>query len=129
MSVIDWAVLLGTLGFIVGYGIWRTRTDNSQNNYLRGGSDTRWWGVGLSVMATQASAVTASPEPPRRRASAAAGPAGGRIFGAGFAAHPSACFRRSLARRRKWFLLGTYFPARSPWTGLAGWRRVCRCSR
>lgn len=58
MSGIDWFVLLGTLGFIVAYGIWRTRSDNSQNNYLRGGSETRWWGVGLSVMATQASAVT-----------------------------------------------------------------------
>ncbi len=58
MSNLDWLVLFGTLGFIVLYGIWRTRKDNSQDNYLRGGSDTRWWGVGLSVMATQASAVT-----------------------------------------------------------------------
>jgi Na+/proline symporter len=58
LSNLDWLVLFGTLGFIVLYGIWRTRKDNSQDNYLRGGSDTRWWGVGLSVMATQASAVT-----------------------------------------------------------------------
>lgn len=58
MSLIDWFVLLGTIGFIVSFGVWKTRSDNSQNNYLRGGSDSRWWGVGLSVMATQASAVT-----------------------------------------------------------------------
>lgn len=58
MSSLDWLVLFGTLGFIVVYGIWRTRSDNSQDNYLRGGSSNRWWGVGLSVMATQASAVT-----------------------------------------------------------------------
>lgn len=58
MAALDWVVLLGTLAFIVLYGIWKTRADNSQENYLRGGSSTRWWGVGLSVMATQASAVT-----------------------------------------------------------------------
>jgi len=58
VATFDWVVLLGTLGFIVAYGIWRTRSDNDDNNYLRGGSRTRWWGVGLSVMATQASAVT-----------------------------------------------------------------------
>ena len=58
MSPLDWVVLLGTLGFIVGYGTWRTRRDNTRENYLRGGGDSRWWGVGLSVMATQASAIT-----------------------------------------------------------------------
>lgn len=58
MSIIDWGVLIGTLLFIVGYGTWRTRRDNDENNYLRGGNNNRWWGVGLSVMATQASAVT-----------------------------------------------------------------------
>ncbi len=58
MSTIDWVILLGTLGFIVGYGVWRTRRDNTRENYLRGGSQNRWWSVGLSVMATQASAVT-----------------------------------------------------------------------
>ena len=58
MAVADWLILLGTLGFIVVYGVWRTRRDNTKDNYLRGGNETRWWGVGLSVMATQASAVT-----------------------------------------------------------------------
>ncbi len=58
MSALDWAVLLGTLGFIVGYGVWRTRKGTTRDSYLRGASDNRWWGVGLSVMATQASAIT-----------------------------------------------------------------------
>ena len=58
MHPIDWVILLGTLGFIVGYGVWKTRHDNTRENYLRGGSDGRWWAVGLSVMATQASAIT-----------------------------------------------------------------------
>jgi Na+/proline symporter len=58
MSFLDWAVLLGTLGFIVGYGVWKTRGDNSSQSFLRGGADDRWWTVGLSVMATQASAIT-----------------------------------------------------------------------
>ena len=58
MSAIDWVILLGTLGFIVGFGVWKTRRDNTRENYLRGGGDDRWWAVGLSVMATQASAIT-----------------------------------------------------------------------
>lgn len=58
MHPLDWTILLGTLGFIVGYGVWRTRRGSTSNEYLRGGSDNRWWAVGLSVMATQASAIT-----------------------------------------------------------------------
>jgi len=58
MSPLDWVILLGTLGFIVGYGTWKTRRGNTSENYLRGGSEDRWWSVGLSVMATQASAIT-----------------------------------------------------------------------
>lgn len=58
MHWLDWTILLGTLGFIVGYGVWRTRRETSSESYLRGGSDERWWAVGLSVMATQASAIT-----------------------------------------------------------------------
>jgi SSS family transporter len=58
MHPIDWTVLLGTLGFIIAYGVWRTRNSNTSDSYLRGGSNDRWWGVGLSVMATQASAIT-----------------------------------------------------------------------
>ena len=58
MHLIDWLILLGTLGFIVGYGVWRTRKDATSDSFLKGGSDNRWWAVGLSVMATQASAIT-----------------------------------------------------------------------
>src|SRR5689334_5986460 len=58
MSPLDWLILLGTLGFITAWGVWQTRRDNTRENYLRGGSEDRWWSVGLSVMATQASAIT-----------------------------------------------------------------------
>ena len=58
MHWLDWLILLGTLGFIVGYGVWKTRAGNTSADYLRGGGDERWWAVGLSVMATQASAIT-----------------------------------------------------------------------
>ncbi len=58
MHFLDWTILLGTLGFIVGYGVWKTRKDATSDSYLRGGSDNKWWAVGLSVMATQASAIT-----------------------------------------------------------------------
>jgi solute:Na+ symporter, SSS family len=58
MHPVDWLILLGTLGFIGAYGVWKTRRDNTRENYLRGGNEDRWWSVGLSVMATQASAIT-----------------------------------------------------------------------
>ena len=58
MSIIDWVVMLGTLGFIVVYGTWKTRKNASLQDYLRGGNEMKWTTIGLSVMATQASAIT-----------------------------------------------------------------------
>lgn len=59
MSLLDWLVLSGTLLFIVGYGTWRTRTaGRTLDGYLLGGRQASWWGIGLSIIATQASAIT-----------------------------------------------------------------------
>jgi len=57
MSTIDWIVLFGTLIFIVAYGVYKTRGQNSMDSYLRGDT-SKWWTIGLSIMATQASAIT-----------------------------------------------------------------------
>lgn len=58
LSWIDWVVLLVTLLTIVGYGTWKTRGSKSVHDYVKGGNNTQWWTIGLSVMATQASAIT-----------------------------------------------------------------------
>ena len=58
MHPIDWSILVGTLLFIVLYGMWKTRKVNSASSYLVGDKDLKWWTIGLSVMATQASAIT-----------------------------------------------------------------------
>jgi SSS family solute:Na+ symporter len=58
MSPLDWIVLLGSTAFIVLYGIWKTRKNKNMDAYLMGGHTTKWWTIGLSVMATQASAIT-----------------------------------------------------------------------
>ncbi|MEM6721328.1 MAG: sodium:solute symporter [Bacteroidota bacterium] len=58
MQALDWTVLIGTLAAIVGYGTWKTRGSKNSEDYIRGGSTTKWWTIGLSVMATQASAIT-----------------------------------------------------------------------
>jgi SSS family transporter len=58
MEVLDWVVLLGTLLFIALYGAWKTRKSNSIDEYLKGGNQLKWATIGLSVMATQASAIT-----------------------------------------------------------------------
>jgi SSS family solute:Na+ symporter len=58
VSALDWVVLLGTLAAIVGYGIWKSRGQQDMARYLRGGNQDKWHTIGLSVMATQASAIT-----------------------------------------------------------------------
>ena len=58
LNWIDWVVLIGTLLVIVGYGTYVTRNNKSAQDYIKGGNSTRWWTIGLSVMATQASAIT-----------------------------------------------------------------------
>jgi solute:Na+ symporter, SSS family len=58
VNVVDWVVLLGTMIGIAAYGSWRTRDVRSLNTYLRGRPSTGWGTIGLSVMATQASAIT-----------------------------------------------------------------------
>ena len=58
MNLADWVVLLGTMLGIAGYGFWRTRHIGSLNRYLKGSPSSGWGTIGLSVMATQASAIT-----------------------------------------------------------------------
>lgn len=58
MNIIDWIVMLGTLLGIVIYGMWKTRNVNNIQSYLLGDRDLPWWTIGLSIMATQASAIT-----------------------------------------------------------------------
>ena len=58
MALLDWIVLSSTIALIVGYGIWKTRGQKNMEDYFLGGNEAKWWTVGLSVMATQASAIT-----------------------------------------------------------------------
>jgi Na+/proline symporter len=57
MNALDYAVLIVSMLAIAGYGIWRTRGRRDLKTYLKGGQ-TSWVAIGLSVMATQASAIT-----------------------------------------------------------------------
>ncbi|MCO4818528.1 MAG: sodium:solute symporter [Bacteroidetes bacterium] len=58
MHWIDWSVLFGTLIFITVYGIYKTRGIKNEAGYLASDKNTPWWAIGLSIMATQASAIT-----------------------------------------------------------------------
>ena len=58
MSNLDWFVLIFTLLSIVVYGVWKTKGANNLKSYLKGNNDAKWWGIGISIMATQASAIT-----------------------------------------------------------------------
>ena len=58
LNWIDWVVLGVTLTAIVAYGTWQTKGSQNVQDYLKGGNTSKWWTIGLSVMATQASAIT-----------------------------------------------------------------------
>ncbi len=58
MTLLDWLVLIGTTATIVVWGVWRSRGQTTSAEYLRGNYEQRWTTIGLSVMATQASAIT-----------------------------------------------------------------------
>lgn len=58
MAQLDWIILIGTLLFIVSYGAYKTKGSKNVTDYIKGGNEAKWWTIGLSVMATQASAIT-----------------------------------------------------------------------
>src|ERR1700760_2172879 len=58
MSLTDWIVLGATLLTIVIYGVWKSGSNKNIDQFLMGGRSLPWYHVGLSVMATQASAIT-----------------------------------------------------------------------
>jgi solute:Na+ symporter, SSS family len=58
MNSIDWVVLFGTIICIVLYGVWKTRGAQTIEGFLKGDNSMKWWMIGVSVMATQASAIT-----------------------------------------------------------------------
>lgn len=58
MSTFDWIIMLATTGFIVAYGIIKSRGSANMKDYLLAGKSLKWWTIGLSIMATQASAIT-----------------------------------------------------------------------
>jgi len=58
VNALDYLVLFGVLVGIAAYGMWHTRGHHNLRSYLKGSRETRWFTIGLSVMATQASAIT-----------------------------------------------------------------------
>ena len=58
MNTLDWIVLTGTILFIVGYGLWKSRGIKTISGFFLADRKMPWYHVGLSVMATQASAIT-----------------------------------------------------------------------
>ena len=58
MSRLDWLVLGGALLFVVLWGLWKGRGATTGEGYIGGGRDHRWWLIGLSIIATQTSAIT-----------------------------------------------------------------------
>src|ERR1700683_2847946 len=58
MRPLDWVVMFTWLAFIVSYGLYRGRGSSTMNKFLLAGKSMPWYAMGLSIMATQASAIT-----------------------------------------------------------------------
>src|SRR5579875_658917 len=58
MRALDWVVLFVWLASLVSYGLYRGRGSNTVNKYLLAGRTMPWYAMGLSIMATQATAIT-----------------------------------------------------------------------
>ena len=58
MASLDWAVLVAYLVAVVAFGVWTGRGKRRIDDFFLAGRSMRWWAVGLSVMATQISAIT-----------------------------------------------------------------------
>ena len=54
----DWAVILVYLGGIIALGIWFGKDQHNPRDYFLGGKDIPWWGIGLSIVAAETSALT-----------------------------------------------------------------------
>ena len=58
MRTLDWIILCGTLLFIVVYGVWKGRGSKDMKGYVLSNNDMKWYTITISIMATQASAIT-----------------------------------------------------------------------
>jgi Na+/proline symporter len=58
MSTLDWLIMLGFLLFIVAYGTWKSRGSKNVKEFLLANKAAPWYTVAISIMATQASAIT-----------------------------------------------------------------------
>src|SRR3954452_2870631 len=58
MRTLDWVVLIVSLVFVMAYGMWRGRGSDTTHKYLLAGRTMPWYAMALSIMATQASAIT-----------------------------------------------------------------------
>jgi Na+/proline symporter len=58
MRPLDWTVLAVYLLAIVAFGVWAGRGNRRIDDFFLAGRNMRWWAIGLSVMATQISAIT-----------------------------------------------------------------------
>lgn len=58
MQLLDWVILFVSIAGIVVYGAWKTKGSKNVEDYMLGNKQSKWWTIGISVMATQASAIT-----------------------------------------------------------------------
>src|SRR5947209_14811113 len=58
LSVADWAVILLYLAAIIALGVWFGKDQRNTRDYFLGSKNIPWWGIGLSIVAAETSALT-----------------------------------------------------------------------
>src|SRR5256714_3016473 len=58
LSPADWSVILLYLLGIVALGVWLGRDQHNTRDYFLGSKNIPWWGIGLSIVAAETSALT-----------------------------------------------------------------------
>ena len=58
LSVADWAVILLYLAAIIALGVWFSKDQRNARDYFLGSKNIPWWGIGLSIVAAETSALT-----------------------------------------------------------------------
>src|SRR5438105_3323297 len=57
-NLADWLIIFGYLGGIIALGVWFGKDQRNVRDYFLGGKNTPWWGIGLSIVAAETSALT-----------------------------------------------------------------------
>src|SRR4030095_11903937 len=58
LSIADWTIIIAYLLGIIALGVWFGKDQRNTRDYFLGSKNIPWWGIGLSIVAAETSALT-----------------------------------------------------------------------